>query len=152
MIDIESGTFSGQLTLPDIDIPDYQLFSFVPTTVKAKVIPEGPVTGTISEDGALIAQSTVGLQIDELSVFGLPLLTPGSVCKTVEPTTVDLIGADFDPETGGTLTGSYTAANFSGCGLLGFFIEPILNGNVSGIENAISVDFTAPLLDEGQPQ
>jgi len=142
---VTGSAFSGTLTLPDINIRDYRLFGVIPTSVQAKVVPTGPVTGTIATTtttSRLTASSTVDLQIDQISVFGLPLLTPGSMCKTVAPSTVTVNGP-FTVATGGTLNGgTYTAANFSGCGLFGFFIEPLLNANVSGIPNAISATLT----------
>ncbi len=141
-----AGFADGTLTLPDIDIPNYPLFGVLPTSVHARVVPAGPVTGTIT-NGTLTVTSSVNLVIGQVSVFGLPLLTPGSVCQTVTPSTVTLTGSADVLQSGGTLSGgSYTAAKFSGCGFLGFFLEPLLNANVSAIPNAITATLAKPLV------
>ncbi len=140
-----TGFTDGALTLPDINIPNYQLFGVLPTSVQARVVPAAaPVTGTISGT-TLTVTSSVNLVIDQISVFGVPLLTPGSKCQTVAPSTVTLTGAASALQSGGNLSGgTYTAAKFSNCGLFGFFLEPLLNANVSGIPNAITASLAAP--------
>ena len=54
-------------------------------------------------------------------------------------------------QSGGSLSGgTYTAAKFSNCGLFGFFLEPLLNANVSGIPNAITATLAAPTATTNQ--
>jgi len=139
-----TGFTDGALTLPDINIPNYRLFGVLPTSVQARVVPAAPVTGTISGT-TLTVTSSVNLAIDQISVFGVPLLTPGSTCQTVTPSTVTLTGNPGVLQNGGSLSGgTYTAAKFSNCRLFGFFLEPLLNANVSGIPNAITANLGPP--------
>ncbi len=139
-----TGFTDGTLTLPDINIPNYQLFGVLPTSVQARVVPAAPVNGTISATKVTVT-SSVNLVIDQISVFGVPLLTPGSTCQTVTPSTVTLTGDPGVLQSGGSLSGgTYSAAKFSNCGLFGFFLEPLLNANVSGIPNAIAANLGAP--------
>ncbi len=95
-----AGFTDDVLTLPDINLPNYQSFGVLPTSVHARVVPAGPVTGTIN-NGTLTVTSSVNVVIDQISVFGLPLLTPSSVCQTVTPSTVTLTGSAGVLQSGG---------------------------------------------------
>jgi len=120
-----TGFTDGVLSLPPLIFSNYRLFGFLPTTVQAHVATTAPVTDTTA-GGTLTVTSSVNLVIDQITTVGVPLLTPGS--------TVTLTGNAAVLQNGGNLSGgTYTAAKFTGCGLLGFFIEPLLNANVSGI-------------------
>jgi Glycine rich protein len=139
-----SGFTDGALSLPPMSYTGYRLFGVLPTTVTAHVTPASSVTGAATADGTTVT-SSVNLVIDQVTVGTFPLLAPGSKCQTVAPSTVTLHGPAGVLQNGGVLNGgTYTAANFTGCGLFGFFLEPLLNANLSGIPAAINATLGAP--------
>lgn len=138
-----TGFSDGELTLEPLRFQG-TLFGFLPAAVNARVLPTSPVTGTVDGSTTTVTSSS-RLVIDQITILGLPLITPGANCQASTPSTVTLTGDSNVLTEGGNLTGgTYTPAQFSGCGLLAPFLEPLINNAVAGKDNAISVTLTAP--------
>ncbi|WP_460867320.1 OmpL47-type beta-barrel domain-containing protein [Rhodococcus aerolatus] len=117
-------------------------FGFLPATVTAHLENTVPVTATTSDGGTALTAS-VRLVVDQVSVLGLGLITPGATCATVTPSTVTLTGAPGVLRGGGPLSGTYTANRFSGCGFLAPFLEPQLD-RIAGVPQSVTVTLGAP--------
>jgi len=139
-----TGFTDGVLTLPPLTFSNYRLFGFLPTTVQAHVATTAPVTGTTA-GGTLTVTSSVNLVTTRSPPSESRCSPRAATCQTTTPSTVTLTGNAAVLQNGGNLSGgTYTAAKFTGFGLLGFFIEPLLNANVSGIPAAITATLGAP--------
>ncbi|GAB2909340.1 hypothetical protein GCM10027047_04390 [Rhodococcus aerolatus] len=138
-----TGFTDGVLTLPGMTYTG-RLLGVVPVTVTAHVETTGPVTGTVTGSSLAVAGS-INLVVDQILVAGrFPLLAPGGSCRTTTPSAVTLTGPATTLTAGGTLTGSYRAADFSGCGPFGFALQPFLSSAVSGTPTAISATLVGP--------
>ncbi|GAB3501858.1 hypothetical protein GCM10027521_55770 [Amycolatopsis cihanbeyliensis] len=133
-LDTASGNFEGDLTLPKSKLR-FKLFGLLPASAKVVLDDIGGTNGTV-RDGKVTANSQVSIKLVDVRMLGLPLLYSNS-CQTVAPADVDVeSGSNFDPLTGGTLTGEYTIPEFSGCG----FITGFINGMVPGPGNTLELN------------
>jgi hypothetical protein len=138
-LDLTTGAFTGDLTLPPTTV-NFNLFGFLPGTASIKLIPSGAVTGTFGA-GIIHATSKETVDLTSVTLFGFPILPPGSNCATTSPATIPLVSnAGFNPSVGGTLTGTYTLPTFAGCG----FFTPFISAFSSGAGNTLSVNLSNP--------
>jgi len=133
-LDLTSGDFTGDLSLPTATA-SFTLLGFIPGTAKIQLIPASQVTGTF-QDSTVSADAKETIRITDLSLLGLPVVRSSTTCRTSRPADIPLMsGADFNVQTGGTLTGTYTIPSLKGCGLL----TPLLSAFAAGSGNTISV-------------
>jgi hypothetical protein len=134
-LDLASGDFTGDLTLPPTTAR-FTLLGFIPGTAKIQLVPASQVTGTF-QNGTVNATARDTIRITDLSLLGLPVIRSSTTCQTNSPASIPLkSGADFNVQTGGTLTGTYTIPSLKGCGLL----TPLLSAFATGSGNTISVN------------
>jgi len=134
-LDLATGNFTGDLSLPNTSA-SFTLFGFIPGMAKIQLIPVGHVTGTFS-GGVVKADAMETIRITDLSIFGLPIVRNSMTCQTKTPADIPLMsGPNFNVQTGGMLTGTYTIPALRGCGL---FFTPFISAFASGPGNTISV-------------
>ena len=115
--DLNTDAITAKLSLPPAT-GTFNELGVVPVTATAKLINDGPTTGTVNGDtGAVTTTSMITMRITSLSVAGIP--TPvGNKCQTSTPVTVT-VNSDpsFSILQGGNLSGTYTIPDFANCGL-----------------------------------
>ena len=138
-VDLGTGGLSGDIDLPSGDL-DFNAFGFIPVETEIKVVPEGPVTGSIDlTDLSVTAELEFDIVMTEFSILGLGVLDPLAECRTVEPISASLTG-QLDPSLGAaSLDGTYSIGNFSGCG----WLEVFVNLFTVGTNNTLSADLAA---------
>lgn len=128
-----TGDFAGNVTLPD-GVADFSLFGSIPGTATVRFIPTGTATGTY-QGGVATYQAAETIRLTSLSVFGRTLFTGSNTCQTSTPAQIVVkSGPNFRLTDGGSLTGTYTIAQFTGCGPT----TPLVNAVVAGPGNTIS--------------
>jgi hypothetical protein len=132
-IDLATGQFNGDLTLPEAS-GSFKLFGFLPATAKVQFIPVGKTTGTL-QGTTVTSNSKVTIRLTDIRVFGVPLLMGADKCQTGKPATLALKSDNFSPVAGGTVSGTYTVPDFTGCGL----VTPIINLTMAGPGNTVSL-------------
>lgn len=145
-VDATTGAVSaGAISLPDAT-GTFDELGLVPVTATVAFRQVGQITGQVDvATGGLTATSQLTLQITDLKVAGVDVAV-GSHCQTTEPATVDVSSdSGFNIFTGGTVSGSYTIPDFSGCGLLGIE-SPVINAVIPGPGNTISLTLGTPQL------
>ncbi len=138
-VDLGTGGLTGDIELPPGDL-DFNAFGLLPVTTQIKVVPEGPVTGSIDlTDLSVTADLDFDIVITEFTILGLGVLDPLAECRTIDPISTSLTG-QLDPSLGAaSLTGSYAIGNFSGCG----WMEGFVNLFTVGPNNTLSADLAA---------
>jgi hypothetical protein len=145
-LDLASGNFTGDLSLPTATA-SFTLLGFIPGTAKIQLVPASQVTGTF-QDSTVNADAKETIRITDLSLLGLPVVRSSTTCQTSKPADISLVsGANFNVQTGGTLTGTYTIPSLKGCGLL----TPLLSAFAAGRGNTISVDIANAPATTGLP-
>ena len=134
-VKLRTGKLTATLSLPNAT-GSFTQFGIVPVTATTQFINDGPTTGKInSKTGAVTTQSKITLRLVSLTVAGLPVPV-GNSCQTKDAVVVDLASQPgFNALKGGTVAGSYTIGDFSGCGLAGLLI----NLTIPGSGNTISL-------------
>lgn len=119
----ETGKISATLSLPPAT-GSFKQFGVVPVTATAKLINDGPTTGTVNlKTGVVRSTSKITMQITSLTVAGLPIPV-GTRCETSSPVVVSLKSQKgFNILNGGKVAGSYTIPKFSHCGLATLLIN-----------------------------
>ncbi|MCX2968345.1 MULTISPECIES: DUF6801 domain-containing protein [Streptomyces] len=131
--DLASGSYEADMTLADTS-GEFTVFGFLPATADIRFNPTEKVTGTLSNDGKLTANATTEVILPSVKVFGLPV-GGGESCRTVDAAEIPLESEGrFDPFDGGTLTGTYTLPQLSGCGMLNGIISAVTAGPGNTIE------------------
>lgn len=134
-LDLSSGNFTGDLSLPAAHA-SFMLLGFIPGAATINLVPAGQVTGTFT-NGVVNADAMETLQITDASIMGIPVVKNSKTCETRTPADIPLMsGANFNVQTGGTLTGTYAIPALKGCGIL----TPLLSALATGPGNTISVD------------
>jgi hypothetical protein len=133
-LDLSSGNFTGDLSLPTAKA-SFTLLGFIPGTATINLVPASQVTGTFT-NGVVNADAKETLQITNVSILGIPVVLNSKTCETRAPADIPLMsGANFNVQTGGTLTGTYTIPALKGCGI----VTPLLSALATGPGNTISV-------------
>ncbi|MEH3052757.1 MAG: IPT/TIG domain-containing protein [Patulibacter minatonensis] len=133
---LSTGAFSATLGL-NATQGNLTALGFLPVSAKVQLVPLVPATGTLTSAG-LTASTQVRIKLPEIKALGIPL-AGGANCQTKNPSQINLkSGADFDPLEGGTLNGTFSISDLSGCGFLTGLVSPI----TSGSGNAISLKLT----------
>jgi hypothetical protein len=127
--DLNTDTLTATLSLPPAT-GSFNELGVVPVTATAKLINDGPTTGTVNGDtGAVTTTSKITMRITSLIVAGIPQPI-GTKCQTSTPVTVT-VSSDpgFSILKGGNLSGTYTIPDFAGCGLETLLINLTLPGS-----------------------
>jgi hypothetical protein len=127
--DLNTDTLTATLTLPPAT-GSFNELGVVPVTATAKLINDGPTTGTINgSTGAVTTTSNIIMRITSLTVAGIP--TPvGNTCQTSTPVSVTVNSQPgFSILKGGNLDGTYTIPAFANCGLATILINLTLPGS-----------------------
>lgn len=133
--DLQSGKVGAKITLPE-SRTDFDLYG-LPTHAKIQITQESDVAGTF-QGGAVNITGDFGVRITEVGHFGAGM--PLQNCKTTAPVRIELKSeGQFNPTQGGRLTGKYQLPKFADCG----FDTEIINGLVTGKDNAITIDLKA---------
>jgi hypothetical protein len=135
-VNLTTGTFTGDLTLPEASA-SFKLFGLLPATAKVQFTPVGQTTGTL-QGSTVTSDTKVTIRLVDIRVLGVPLLAKNAKCQTMTPADLALSSTSFSPLTGGTVSGTYTIPQFSGCGL----VNPIVNLTVPGAGNTASLTLT----------
>jgi hypothetical protein len=135
-VNASTGKVSATLTLPPAT-GSFTALNFVPVTATAKLINDGPTTGTVNlKTGAVKTTSKITMQITSLTAFGLPIPV-GSQCETSSPVVVSLKSLKgFNILNGGKVAGTYTIPEFSHCG---FIATPLINLIIPAAGNTITL-------------
>jgi hypothetical protein len=126
--DLNTGAITATLTMPPATGSFLEL-GLVPVTATAKLINDGPTTGTIDPNTGLVTTtSMITMQITHLVVAGLTQPV-GTACETSTPVTVTVTSQPgFSILKGGNLAGTYTIPPFANCGLETLLINLTLPG------------------------
>jgi hypothetical protein len=127
--DLNTNTLTATLTLPPAT-GSFNELGLVPVTATAKLINDGPTTGTINPNtGAVTTTSNITMRITSLTVAGIT--TPvGNACQTATPVVVTVNSQPgFSILNGGSLAGTYTIPDFQNCGLSTLLINLTLPGS-----------------------
>jgi len=133
LFNLSTGTFQGDLSL-DPTQGRFRLFRFIPVTAKIQFVQAGKTTGKLSGDFVLTSTSQVTVKLPRVSVFGFPISSSPN-CQTATPAEIPLTSKPgFNPNTGGTLTGSYTLPALKGCGPFNNLISAFTAGPGNTVE------------------
>ena len=134
-VNLRTGKLTATLSLPNATGSFTQL-GIIPVTATTKFINDGQTTGKLNtKTGAVTTKSKITLRIVSLTVAGIPVPV-GNACQTKSAVVVGLASQPgFNVVEGGSLAGSYTIGDFSGCGLAGLLI----NATIPGAGNTITL-------------
>lgn len=100
---------------------------FIPVTADVVFAPTGPALGTLSS-GALKLQLKTRVRLPQVLAFGIPL-AGGTNCQTRAASTINLQSTGtFTTTAGGTIAGTFSLSNLSGCGFLTGLVSPLTSG------------------------
>ncbi len=135
--DTESPAFSADLFLEE-STGALVALGFLPVTAKVLILPTAPLVGTL-ENGVLQGVQMARITIPNVSFFGITI-AGGANCQAKQVSSIALksVAPTFQPETGGTLAGSFAISNLAGCGGLTGLISPL----TAGKGNAIMLNLT----------
>ena len=131
-----SGAFSAALSL---DPSQGQLLAlgFLPVTARVQFVPLMPATGQLTGSG-LTASTTVRIKVPSVTLLGLPL-AGGANCQAKNPSAIALRSqGGFSLAAGGTLAGTFSISNLTGCGYLTGLVSPL----TAGSGNALALKLT----------
>lgn len=133
-VNLKNGKLTASLSLPPASV-SFKEFGLVPVSATTEFIQDGPTTGQLNlNTGAVSTTSKIIIKLDSMSVAGVPVPVP-STCETA-PATIKLKSLKgFSVVNGGSLAGTYTIPDFSGCGVL----TPVLNLTIPGSGNTIAL-------------
>ncbi|MCC8250232.1 fibronectin type III domain-containing protein [Saccharothrix luteola] len=135
-LDLSTGAFDADLTL-DPTTGRFKAFGFVPVKAKIQFAQAAKTTGTLAA-GVLKSTSSVTVKLPHVTVLGIPVSTSPD-CRTKTPASIPLESKPgFDPLAGGTVAGSYTLPELTGCGPLTGLISAMTSGPGNTIEVALS--------------
>ncbi len=122
-LNVGTGKLTANLTMPPAT-GSFKQGGVVPVTATTRFINDGPTTGRVNlNTGKVRTTSKITLQIQSLSVAGVPVPV-GNSCETASPVVVTLTSLPgFNPLAGGKVAGSYTIGKFSNCGLATLLIN-----------------------------
>lgn len=137
-----SGAFAGDLTFNDAT-GRLVAGGFLPITANIGFVPTSKTTGTLDQTtGVLTTNTKVRIKIKNLKMYGFLPLVGGNSCQTKSLTDLQLKSAPgFQPQVGGTLSGTYKISDFNGCGTLQGLVSPL----VAGAGNTIELGLTPKL-------
>jgi hypothetical protein len=126
--DLNTGAITATLTMPPAT-GSFNELGLVPVTATAKLINDGPTTGTIDPNTGLVTTtSMITMQITKLIVAGITQPV-GNACETSTPVSVTVTSQPgFSILKGGNLAGTYTIPPFANCGLETVLINLTLPG------------------------
>jgi hypothetical protein len=130
-LDLATGKMTGQVQVPDFPVT-IRLLNAVPVTAVTRLVPVGPLTGTLN--GTLTTTTTFTLRLIKVYQPALPKLNlVPSTCRTASATTATLTNTTpvglFDT----TVAGTYTIPKFTGCGALTPVLDLLLSGPGNGL-------------------
>lgn len=136
-VDLDAKTLTGSVELAPLTAR-LNLAHLIGVTSTVRVVPTGPLTGTIDLAASrLTTTTTFTLQVTDVHLDAAPainLVTPG--CRTRTPTTLTLQNTSpvdiFQPI---TTQGTYTIPPFTRCGVL----TPLLSLLLSGPGNTMTL-------------
>lgn len=132
-LDLSTGAFEADLTLNPTS-GQFRVLGFVPVKAKIEFVQAAKTTGTLA-GGVLKSTSSVTVKLPHVSVLGIPVSTSPD-CRTKTPASIPLESKPgFDPLAGGTVAGSYTLPELTGCGPL----TGLISGLTSGPGNTIQL-------------
>ncbi|MGW5054240.1 fibronectin type III domain-containing protein [Actinokineospora sp. NPDC004072] len=135
-LDLATGAFEADLGLNPTS-GNFRIFGFIPVSAKIEFAQAGRTTGSLA-GGVLKSTSKVIVKMPRVAVVGFPISTSPS-CQTKSPATIPLQSKpNFDPLSGGTLTGTYTLPALQGCGVLNSLISALTAGPGNTIEVALT--------------
>jgi len=116
-VNLDTGYLTATLAMPPAT-GSFKQGGIIPVTATTKFINDGPTTGRLNfNTGGVSTTSKITLQIESLSVGGVPMPV-GSSCKTGSPVVVKLTSQrGFNVLDGGNVAGTYTIGKFSHCGV-----------------------------------
>jgi hypothetical protein len=126
--DLNTDAITATLTLPNAT-GSFNELGLVPVTATAKLINNGPTTGTVDPNtGAVTTTSMITMRIIDLKVAGIDMPV-GNACQTSTPVSVTVSSQPgFNIINGGNLAGTYTIPSFANCGLETLVINLTLPG------------------------
>ncbi|MDQ8046670.1 MAG: hypothetical protein REI11_18845, partial [Patulibacter sp.] len=132
-----TGPFTGDLTLAQTS-GNLTALGFLPVNATVAMVPTEQVTGTVA-GGVLNATAKVRIKLPSIKSFGIQL-AGGANCQATQVSSIPLksSGTAYDPAVGGTLAGTFSISNLSGCGALNGIISPLTAGG----GNAIALKLT----------
>ena len=122
-VNVNTGKLTATLKMPPAT-GSFKQGGVVPVTATTRFINDGPTTGTVNlSTGAVSTTSKITLQIQSLSVAGLPVPV-GNSCETAKPVVLKLKSQKgFSILNGGKVAGKYTIGDFSNCELATLLIN-----------------------------
>jgi hypothetical protein len=134
-VNLKTGKLTATLSMPNAT-GSFKQLGIIPVTSTTQFINDGPTTGKVNTStGAVRTKSKITLRLVSLTVAGLNIPV-GKSCQTKNPAVVRLSSAPgFNVLDGGSLSGSYTISDFSGCGLA----TGLINLTIPGGGNTITL-------------
>ena len=137
-VDLTSGAFTGNLSLPPATITLSLLGSVPLADATFELAPVGPVTGHVDLASLTVTSTaTFTIHLSNVSPHGASANLVGSRCVTSKPISVTMSGV-FSLSAGSTFTGSYTIPPFEHCEAL----TPAINALMEGPGNTFAATFT----------
>ncbi|WP_033401176.1 fibronectin type III domain-containing protein [Actinokineospora enzanensis] len=119
-LDLATATHTSKLALAPTDVRGRNGAAHLEFTEAA------PTTGALT-GGVFTATTHQTVSVPRITVFGRVIDTPG--CRTSKPVDIPLTsGAAFDPTVGGSLTGTFTVPDLTGCGRYTSLVNSLLAG------------------------
>jgi len=145
--DLTTGTFTAALTVPTIT-ESFSLLGIPIVGLSASLDTVGATTGTVglSNSGVLTlaANGQANLSLNSISIFGVPIPVG---CHTQSPISLALDVSDpVNVLSSGaiSLNTTTTIPPFSGCGIFGAFIRPLVTFFISGPNNPLNLSAAPP--------
>ena len=133
----DTGAFTGNLSL-NPSAASLTTLGFLSITAQLAIVPTAPVTGSL-QNGVLTSNVLMRVRLLSATALGVQVLV-GASCQTSKVSNIGLrsVGDSFDPLSGGTLVGTFSISNLTGCGSLAGLISP----STAGTANAIVLQLT----------
>ncbi|RJQ67559.1 hypothetical protein D5S17_33565 [Pseudonocardiaceae bacterium YIM PH 21723] len=142
-VNLDKAELTANLKIP-VTTMSFKQFGLIPVSAVTELVQIGQTTGKLDVNtGGVTTTSKVKLRVVEMSVSGLPVPV-GPACQSASVATITMNSEPgFNPLTGGTVSGTYTIPEFSGCGLI---ITPLINSTITGPGNTISFQLAEPTV------
>jgi chitodextrinase len=124
---VASGAVTGDLVL-DQASANLVALGFLPVSAKVAFAQTAPTTGTLKA-GVLDTISKIRIKLPSVTVLGVQL-AGGANCQAKQITSIALKSSGpFSTTAGGTLAGTFTISDLSGCGFLTGIVSPLTSGS-----------------------
>lgn len=124
------GTFTGDLSLNQTTA-NLKALGFLPVTATLAFVQAAPFTGSTT-DASATATAKVRIKLPSLKILGVSL-GGGATCQASQITTIGLFSSAPLLDSGGTLAGSFSISNLTGCGALNGLVSPLTSGSGNAI-------------------